>query len=152
MVWPALQQSRVSVPVPSGASVVVASASCSSCSAAVSFPGRLSAVVDCGWTVAPLQSGGCPGVAGLPVLPPFVGSPWPQSAVGAAPPVHILPFFLNKLVRVCQVLFHRIGYFFAFWFLWFFFFAFCFLLIRSIFISFVFFVLSRDFWLENIGY
>lgn len=50
-------------------------------------------------------------------------------------------FFLNRLVRVCQILLHRIRYFFAF----------CFLLIRPVFTSFVSFVLSLDFWLENIG-
>ena len=143
LVWPVLPQSPVSVPVLSGASLAVASAGSSSCSAAVSFPGRLSAIVaGCGRAVAPLQSGACPGVAGLPVLLPFVGNPWPQSPAGAVPLLHISPFFLNSLVRVCQILFHRIGCFFAF----------CFLLIRSVFTSFVFFVLSLDFWLENIGY
>ena len=91
LVWPVLQQSPVSVPVLSGASLAVASAG-SSCPAAVSFPGRLSAVVaGCGRAVAPAERA-CPGVAGLPELP-FVGSPWPQSPAGAAPLLRISPFF-----------------------------------------------------------
>lgn len=49
--------------------------------------------------MAPLQSGAAPGVAGLPVLPPFVGSPWPQSAVGAAPLLIFLPFFLEQTCK-----------------------------------------------------
>lgn len=60
LVWPVLQQSPVSVPVLSGASLAVASAG-SSCPAAVSFPGRLSAVCQPSWQAAgglwPLQSG-----------------------------------------------------------------------------------------------
>lgn len=130
MVWPALQQSRVSVPVPSGASVVVASASCSSCSAAVRFPGRLSAVVvDCGWTVAPLQSGGCPGAAGLPVLPPFVGSPWPQSPAGAHPRSY-LTFFLEQTCKSLSSFVSQNRVFLCF--LFFCLFVFRFSLIRSI--------------------
>lgn len=130
LVWPALQQSRVSVPVPSGASVVVASASCSSCSAAVRFPGRLSAVVvDCGWTVAPLQSGGCPGAAGLPVLPPFVGSPWPQSPAGAHPRSY-LTFFLEQTCKSLSSFVSQNRVFLCF--LFFCLFVFRFSLIRSI--------------------
>lgn len=60
-------------------------------------------------------------------------------------PVHILPFFLNKLVRVCQVFVSQNRVFLCFLVFVVFFFCFLFLLIRSIFISFVFFVLSQKF-------
>lgn len=92
-----------------------------------------------GGTVAPLQSGdllwSCWGTR----VPAILRQPLAAVASWSGTPRSYFTFFLYKLVRVCQILLHRIRYFFAF----------CFFINKICLTSFVFFVLSPDFWLEN---
>ena len=100
LVWPALQQSSLFVTVLSGASLIVPSASPSSCSLVFHFPDHRQP--SWAWPsrveLWPLcRAGTCSGVAGVPVFLPFFGSLWLQSPAGAAPLVHILLFSCTNL-------------------------------------------------------
>lgn len=104
--------------------------------------------VDCG----PSAEWGLPWSCWATCAPAIRGQSLAAVSSWSCTPRSYFTFFLEQTCKSLSSFVSQNRVFLCFLVFVVFFFAFCFLLIRSIFISFVFFVLSRDFWLENIGY